>query len=217
MVRAGLALLALAVLTTTVSAQPRGGRPVAPPPPQPPIPLPLSPGVMPGSPWGPGAPFAPSRPSPPPPPGKRNAPQSAFPAFEFGPGEPFFDGYFYPFSFYRYGDEYERALWVPAPAVGAAPARSAEPLPILANEFPATLSLQFPAAAEVWLNGKKVDGAPSEEQVLKSPVLTAGGTFTFDVRARWTTKDKTYETKRTLALSSGQRSRLIVVSGEEVK
>ena len=203
MVRAGLVLLALAALATTVRAQPRSG-PVAPPPPQPPVPLPLSPGVMPGSPWGPGAPFAPSRPSPPPLPGKTNAPRSAFPAFEFGPGEPSFEGYFFPYGYARYGDEYERALWVPAPVVGVAPAHSVEPLPVLANEFPATLSLQFPAAAEVWLNGKKVDGA-------------ASGTFTFDVRERWTTKDKTYETKRTLTLSSGQRSRLIVVSGEEVK
>jgi uncharacterized protein (TIGR03000 family) len=86
----------------------------------------------------------------------------------------------------------------------------------LANEFPATLIVQFPAAADVWFNGEKAAGA-GEEHTLISRALKPGERFTFDVKGRWTAGGKTYESKRTVTLGSGDRSRLLVVSGDEVK
>lgn len=123
-------------------------------------------------------------------------------------------GFGFPGGFYDYG-YYNAAplvLQVPAPA----PVRP-EPTVVLANEFPATLTLQFPAAAEVWLNGAAVPGEAAEERVLASRVLKPGEQFVFDVKARWTAGGKTYESLRTVTLGSGDRSRLLVVSGTEVK
>jgi uncharacterized protein (TIGR03000 family) len=105
----------------------------------------------------------------------------------------------------------------PPPQPVAVFPRRREPTVVLANEFPATLTIQFPAAAEVWLNEKKVAGKPTEEQTLTSPVLKPDQTYTFLVKARWTSGGKTYETKRAVTLGSGSRSRLLVISGDEVK
>src|SRR5262249_53194086 len=152
----------LTALATVASAQPRvsiTSPPPAPPVPQPKIPLPLSPGVMPGSPWGPGAPFAPDRPPPPPPPRRRAPREVVFPAFDFACVA---DCSFYdccrPFaSRYSVGSGYDWSIRAPiavAVPITLTP-QYEDPPPILANEFPATLSLQFPAAADVWLSGKK--------------------------------------------------------------
>ena len=85
------------------------------------------------------------------------------------------------------------------------------------KELPAVLTMQFPAAADVWLSDKRVNAVANEEQVLKSPTLKPGENYTFDVRARWKAGDKVYETRRSVAVASGDRSRLLVLSGEEVK
>jgi uncharacterized protein (TIGR03000 family) len=123
---------------------------------------------------------------------------------------------------YGYGGNIVTQVIVPAqpvitldPPVGVV--TRPQPAVVLANQFPATLTLQFPSSAEVWLNGKKLEGAASDERVLTSPVLKTGERYTFDVKARWTTGGKTYETKRNIALGSGDRSRLLIVSGDEVK
>jgi uncharacterized protein (TIGR03000 family) len=92
-----------------------------------------------------------------------------------------------------------------------------EPTVVLANAFPATLTAQFPAAAEVWLDGKKLAGAAAEERVLTSPVLGPNRRYAFKLKARWTGGGKTYETTRTVTLGGGDRSRLVVLSGDEVK
>lgn len=175
-------------------------------------PLPLAPGVMPGSPWGPGMPFAPTTTTP------RNG-------FGFGYSRPNVFapvvlpwGWGYPYSPFGYG--FGAPFIVPQPVVTVeqpvAPSRP-EPTIVLANQFPATLTLQFPAAAEVWLDGEKVEGAASDERVLTSPVLRAGQSYAFDVKARWKNNGKTYETTRRVSVGSGDRSRLLIVSGEEVR
>ncbi|MBN9121624.1 MAG: TIGR03000 domain-containing protein [Planctomycetes bacterium] len=209
MFRTFAVLGALALFATTVNAQPRS--------------LPLSPGVMPASPFGPGMPFRPTLTSPNQP-GLVLVPMLApwgypsYPAFGFGLGGG--GGFGYPFGGFGYPS-------VGYPPVGYPPvgvAQSVEPQPpdqtttiALAKEFPATLTVQFPGTAEVWLDGKKVEGTASEERVLKSPVLKEGEKYTFAVKGRWTTGGKTYEAKRSVTLSAGDRSRLLVVSGEEVK
>lgn len=142
----------------------------------------------------------------------------------FAPRGGFAPGYFpYPAYGFGYGYGYGGAFgYGAAPPVvievaPPAPAAPPERTVVLANEFPATLTVQFPAAADVWLNGKPVDGAAAEERVLTSPTLKPGERFTFDVRARWSRAGKTYEANHSVALSPGDRSRLLVVSGAEVK
>jgi uncharacterized protein (TIGR03000 family) len=107
---------------------------------------------------------------------------------------------------------------VPMPQVTTTPEpRQSDPVVVLAREYPATLTVQLPTAAQVWLDGKKVSDTTSEEHVLTSPILKQGDQYTFLVKARWTSKGKTYETKRAVTLGPGDRSRLLIVSGDEVK
>jgi uncharacterized protein (TIGR03000 family) len=87
----------------------------------------------------------------------------------------------------------------------------------LSNEFPATLTLEFPAAAKVWLNGKEVEGEAGKERVLSSPVLKPGQQYTFKVRAEWERNGKTYEYTREATLGPGDRSKLTVLAGTEKK
>lgn len=202
MFRALTALGALALAATAASAQP--GR------------LPLSPGVVPAAPFGPGYGMAAQSPalmgrSPIvlnpllPPWGVAFPTPYPFYGYPFG-------GYGYPFATYV-----PPVAYLPAPSAIAEAPRRSDPTVVLANEYPATLTLQFPTSAEVWLDGKKVDGSAAEERVLTSPVLKPGEQYTFAVRARWTNDGKTYETKRSVKLGSGDRSRLLIIAGEEVK
>jgi hypothetical protein len=199
------ACAALALVVATADAQPRT--------------LPLAPGVMPGSPFGPGMPI-----NPPVPPVQSQASQQSGPFFNpillgWGFGYQGYNPYFYgPNYGYGYGSTVPPIVISQSQqnTVIQAPNR-APSAPVLTNEYPATLTLQLPVAGEVWLNGKKVKGENSEEHVLVSPVLKSDGIYTFDVKARWTYKGKTFEAKRAVTLVSGERSRLLLVSGDEVK
>jgi uncharacterized protein (TIGR03000 family) len=109
---------------------------------------------------------------------------------------------------------------VPVVPVVVTPQRPARPslVPVeLSNEFPATLVMQFPADAQVWLDGKKQTGDAATEWTLTSPVLKAGAEHTFDVKARWKSGGKTYEATRSVAVPGGERKRVFVVSGTEVR
>jgi uncharacterized protein (TIGR03000 family) len=131
---------------------------------------------------------------------------AGFPVYSYG----------YPFGLnYGLNYGYDVPPLPPGPlTVDLPPSR---PEVVLANEFPATLTLQVPAAAEVWLAGKKVSSEKAAEQVLTSPFLKAGEKYTFDVKARWTQKGKTFEAKRSVTVNPGDRSRLSVISGDEVR
>jgi hypothetical protein len=98
-------------------------------------------------------------------------------------------------SWNNYSYMYEGIIGATDPAATriVEPARRPAPVVVLVNEFPAKLALQLPAAAEVWLDGKKVTGRAKEEQVLTSPVLKPTQTYTFLVKARWEKGGKTYE------------------------
>lgn len=196
MTRIAIAIGALVVLAPVALGQPRGPQ------------LPLAPGVMPGSPFGPGMPFAPR-------------PGTVQPSFVFPPLVPNVWGYgfvypgYAPWPFGGFVPPY--SLAPQPPQVVEVPARPSEPRIVLAQEFPATLIVQFPAAAEVWLDGTKLGGDPVDERVLTSPILKPGARHTFNVKARWTTGGKTYEATRTLTLGPGDKTRLFVLSGDEVK
>lgn len=108
---------------------------------------------------------------------------------------------------------------VPLPV--APPRAGAEQLgsavqPVLSGEAGATLVVQFPGAAEVWVGGQKRDGTAAE-WTLTSPTLRAGESHTFDVRGRWKADGKTFESSRSVKVSAGDRNRVIVVSGNEIR
>jgi hypothetical protein len=101
----------------------------------------------------------------------------------------------------------------------------------------ATLAVQFPATAEVWVGGKKlqgdavterpmtssaliaaeVHGSQPTEWTVTSPVLNPGETHTLEVKGRWSVGGKTFEASRSVNVTAGNRARLIVVSGTEVQ
>lgn len=118
---------------------------------------------------------------------------------------------------YGYGSGYmpypvaSYAAEVP-PVEVAPPTRIVE----LSTEYPATLTLQFPAAAKVWLDGKEVPGDAAATRDLTSPVLTTGQTYTFKVRATWDVKGQPYEYTREVTLGPGDRSKLMVAAGTPV-
>jgi uncharacterized protein (TIGR03000 family) len=88
---------------------------------------------------------------------------------------------------------------------------------VLSEEFPATLSVQIPASGSFWLNDKKLEGKPGASTTLTSPVLQMGQKYTFYVKARWERDGKTYEAKRAVTLGAGENSRLMILSGSEVR
>ncbi|HEY1189764.1 MAG TPA: hypothetical protein VGE74_19100 [Gemmata sp.] len=207
MYRYSLALITTIGFVANIEAQPRT--------------LPLSPGVRPASPIGPGTQFLPQ-----PVPqvhsgfgslGRTHAARgigfsrSAYYGYGFGYGL----GYGYGYGF-GYPGPYDGYGYVP-PVILSPPRVRPAPTVVLANEFPATLTVQFPAAADVWLNGVAVPGAAAEERVLTSRVLKPGEQFAFGVKGRWTIDGKTFESTRNVTLGAGDRSRLLIVSGTEVK
>jgi uncharacterized protein (TIGR03000 family) len=177
-------------------------------------PLPLAPGVFPGSPIGPGMPSA-VNPSPRPSQAQLQSAPAFIPNYWWGYGG------FLPYSPYGGWGGFPPPVNVVVPVAAPEPAARAVARPVesvqLANEFPATLTLQLPVAGDVWVNGKKAPGGASEDHVLTSPVLAAGKSYTFDVKARWTLDGKTYEATRLVTVGSGDRTRVIVVTGTAVK
>jgi len=151
------------------------------------------------------------------------SPLNAFPGRPgFGPVRPWpiVPLPWYPggFPFYGFGYQPPPVVIVPAPApTPAAPPAPPERVIELSNEFPAVLVLEFPAAAEVWVNGEKGDGKPSTEWTLTSPVLKPNEEYTFKVKARWAAGGKTFEAERSVTVPNGKRARAIVVSGTEIK
>ena len=138
----------------------------------------------------------------------------------FYPNYPVYPGFGGGYVGYGFGPSYNFDLYnqpvvdlQPAPATVLPPTGNIA----LVNEFPATLTLEFPAPAEVWVDGVKGEGRPTTEWTLTSPVLRMGKEYTFKVKARWTLNGKTYEYQRAVDVAGGNRSRAQVVAGVEVK
>lgn len=111
--------------------------------------------------------------------------------------------------------------------------------PSLSGESVATLVVEFPGAAEIWVGGQKRDraavgpsipdgvlllygiGGPKRDEetewTLTSPTLKPGEAHTFEVRGRWKAGGKTLEATRSVAVKAGDRARVIVVSGSEAR
>lgn len=108
----------------------------------------------------------------------------------------------------------------PAPTpVVTAPARPTTTYPQLgaSGQTKATIVVQFPAAAEVWLDGKKSEGNQATEWTLTSQALDAGKSHTFEVKGKWKVGEKTYESTQSLTVAAGDRNRSIILSGTEVR
>lgn len=181
--------------------------------------LPLSPGVTPASPIGPGTQFLPPQP-PRPPLFVPNKPGLVVVPVMAPWGYPTTPTYGTAFGGLGLGYPYGGVVASP-PVINITQSVTnvgtfGGPAAVPTREFPATLTLQFTHAAEVWVNGKKLDGEAAEERTVTSPALKVGEAHTFQIKARWTSGGKTYEATRTVTLSGGDRSRLIVVSGTEV-
>jgi uncharacterized protein (TIGR03000 family) len=124
------------------------------------------------------------------------------------------------FPYYGYGYPAQQppvVVQVQAPPVVVGTPAEPDRVVVISNEFPATLVLEFPSAAEVWVNGKKAEDEATNEWVLTSPVLKQGEEYKFEVRGRWKSNGKTYEAERSIAVPGGKRSRSIVVAGAEVR
>lgn len=108
----------------------------------------------------------------------------------------------------------------PAPVV-VAPAVSRgelqDNLALAAAEVPAVLKVQFPAPADVWVNGAKLDGPATAERAIPSPPIRLGSEHTFAIKARWTLGGTAYETEKTSTVPAGGSKKLIVVSGTPAK
>jgi uncharacterized protein (TIGR03000 family) len=137
----------------------------------------------------------------------------------------------YPYSGIWTG--YERGYPYPygggfgyAPATNFAPNFSApDPAPepiapgrnLALEEFPAVLVVEFPAPAEVWINGNKVAGKRNTVWTFTSPAIKVFSTYTFEVKGQWTRNGKTYEYTRSVDVTAGSRGRALVVGGTELK
>jgi hypothetical protein len=90
-------------------------------------------------------------------------------------------------------------------------------LALAAAEIPAVLKVQFPAPADVWVNGAKLDGPATAERDIPSAPIKLGSEYTFAIKARWTLSGTNYEVERTSTVPAGGSKKLIVVSGTPVK
>src|SRR5262245_11607685 len=159
-------------------------------------------------------------------PGPNSFPPAVF--FGRGPGffKPFrpvgFNGGFAPYFYggypYYYDSyAYETRQIYPPPAEPEVPiytaTRSADrPLqgfPALESPSPtrARLTLTVPADAEVWLAGKKLEGAGTT-RTLESPDLKNGESYTFELRIRWMEGSEPVEETRKTTVGIGQSKSL---------
>ncbi len=102
----------------------------------------------------------------------------------------------------------------PTPIAPPNPDRADEAAARAAAAAPATLSLEFPAPAEVWLDGLQQS---SDVRSVASPALRIGESYTFRIRARWIEAGTTYETEQTSTVKAGERGKLAVYAGKAVK
>jgi uncharacterized protein (TIGR03000 family) len=87
---------------------------------------------------------------------------------------------------------------------------------VINPELAAELTVELPAVAKVTLNGRAVDTS-GKTVTLSSPQLKAGETYTFDVKANWTTDGRQYMWERVVTLGSGERSKMAVARGFPIK
>ena len=107
---------------------------------------------------------------------------------------------------------------VNAPVIVTTPPPRTPDMPSTAfAELPAVLKLQFPAPADVWFNGTKLDGPAADTREVASVPFKLGTEYTFNIKARWTLAGTEYEVERTSTVPAGNSKKLLIVSGTPVK
>jgi uncharacterized protein (TIGR03000 family) len=104
----------------------------------------------------------------------------------------------------------------PAPPVAPLAAAGQPPVPPAPTAQPAELRLEFPAPAEVWVDGQQQPGAAAV-RVLTSPPVPAGGRHVFNVRATWAVDGRKLEWERAVPVQAGQRGKVTVAGGFPAK
>lgn len=84
-------------------------------------------------------------------------------------------------------------------------------------EYRTALTLELPAAAELWVNGDLQSGRAKERHEVTAPRLSAGETWTANLRAEWTAGGRVYEYTTAVTLTAGDSKTLLVYSGTPVK
>lgn len=105
----------------------------------------------------------------------------------------------------------------PAPVPLPNLVRIAEDADRAAATAPASLTLDLPAVADLWLDGEKQPSSTDTTRTLVSPTLPIGQDFTFNIRAQWVESGTTYEAKKTTTIRAGERGKLAVYAGTPVK
>ena len=95
---------------------------------------------------------------------------------------------------------------VPVP-VYSVPSQTTIVLPSPPQELRASLAMNVPLGAKVWLDGKQVD-ANVVPLVLHSPPLQDGQHYTFDVKVTWPEGGKTEERSRSVTVPVGEQTSL---------
>ncbi len=80
----------------------------------------------------------------------------------------------------------------------------------------ATVMLELPASAEVWLNNRRQKGTATE-WTLTSDLLPPDSQTTFTIRAEWTDGGVRYKWERVVTATASDKSRLVVARGTPVK
>jgi uncharacterized protein (TIGR03000 family) len=128
----------------------------------------------------------------------------------------FYSDFYYPGLF----QQQPQVVIVPQPMVAAPaanPARLAEDADRAAATAPAVLTLELPAAADVWLDGEQQPSSADTTRTLTSPPLAIGREHTFRVRARWTEGGTTYEAEKASVVRAGERGKVAIYAGTAVK
>lgn len=103
--------------------------------------------------------------------------------------------------------------YVPAPAATPAKRSGAQPVDIRIRyaavtparaDAPVQIDLQVPADAQVWFGGQKTTQTGTLRS-FESPPLTAGRTYTYEVRATWKEGGREVTESRRLAIRAGER------------
>ena len=106
---------------------------------------------------------------------------------------------------------------VPVVAPAPLPPTTTDDIALATAEVPATLTLELPAPADVWVNGRKLDGPAVATRQIDSPPLKLGSEHTFELKARWTADGVTYEVERTSTVAAGRTRKLAIFRGTPVK
>lgn len=127
-------------------------------------------------------------------------------------------GYYGGFAYPGFGQP-PAVVVVPQPVFVAPsnPARIAEDTDRAAALVSATLTLELPAAADVWLDGEKQPTSADATRTLAGPPMKLGASYTFKVRAEWADGGTRYKTEQTTAVRAGERGKLTVYAGTPVK